>query len=77
MASTTYSNTFLAALFSISNVDIDVDIKTNDFNYSIPNRKNYYNDRSIVRKNNFRSNLNKNMRKNHNIGQPQWRGYSH
>ena len=75
MASTTYSNTFLAALFSISNVDVD--IKNEDFNYSIPNHKNYHNDRSIVRKINFRSNLNKNMRKTHNIGQPQWRGYSH
>lgn len=75
MATNTYSNTFLAALFTVSNLDIEM--KLNDDN-SFSSRQNFNQFRSNymkdINKNKF---SNKNMRKNHYIGQPKRRGYSH
>ena len=69
MSSNTYSNAFLAALFSLS----DIEIKNSDV--SRPKFRNttmkYY---SSANRSKFNC---KNLRKTHNIGQPQWRGYSH
>ena len=72
MSSNTYTNAFLAALFSVS----DIDVKTNE----IPSRMRYIDNRSHTKypNNTMRRKFNcRNLRKNHTIGQPQWRGYSH
>lgn len=69
MTSNTYSNAFLAALFSLNDIEIQktkdtrTDFKTHRMKYDKPFNREKFNCR--------------NLRRIHNIGQPQWRGYSH
>lgn len=69
-----YTNAFLAALFSVSKVVVNPnnELPSSSMSSYIDSKTPKYTNNAMRRKFNCQH-----LRKTHTIGQPQWRGYSH